>query len=185
MKSDNSKWQTLSSKYVLENPWFKVRQDKIIRPNGKDGEYNVIECCESVFVAPITPSGKILLVKLFRYPTQRVGWEVPAGGIDPGEPPLAAAKRELAEETGLSANGWQEIGKFNSMNGTSNSAAHIFEAKEFSEQGKHEQEEEGIIEVCAFSIGEILKMIQDGQIIDALSTAALSHYFIKQNMIKP
>jgi 8-oxo-dGTP pyrophosphatase MutT (NUDIX family) len=179
----NSKWQTISSKYVLENPWYKVRQDNVIRPDGKEGTYNVVECGESVFVVPVTSEGKILLEKLFRYTTQHEAWEIPAGGVEQGEKPLEAAKRELQEETGLVSEAWQEIGAFDSMNGMTDAVAHVFEAKGLAQTSHHEQEEEGITDVRAFSLEEIIAMILDGSIVDALSIAALMQFFASHKMI--
>lgn len=176
---NKSTWTKLNTKYTLQNPWFRVRKDEVIRPDGEKGEYNVVECGKSIFVVPITEDNKVLLVKLFRYSTQHEGWEVPAGGVDPGEAPLAAAKRELQEETGLSGGHWQEVGSFDSMNGITDSMAHVFGASQFKNEGQNNQEEEGITEVRAFTFNEILQMIQDGRILDALSIAALMQFFIK------
>lgn len=179
-----NKWQKLDSKYVLKNPWYKVRQDKVIRPDGKEGMYNVVECGTSVFVVPITTDGKILLVKLFRYTTQHEGWEVPAGGVEPGEKPLAAAKRELQEESGLTSSSWQKVGTFDLMNGMTDAVAFVFEAKELTTTKHHRQNEEGITETAEFTPKQVLDMIQDGQIVDALSIAALMIVFCSHGMVK-
>lgn len=179
-----SKWKKLDSKYILENPWYKVRQDKVISPDGKQGEYNVVECGLSVFVVPVTADGKIMLIKLFRYTTQHEGWEVPAGGVELSEKPLTAAKRELQEESGFTAGTWKELGHFDSMNGMTNAEAYVFEAKDLVSTNLHAQEEEGIIKVKAFTPQEILNMIQNGEIVDALSIAALVYVFNKYAMLK-
>lgn len=180
----NSKWQKLSSKYVLENPWYKVRQDKVIRPDGKEGTYNVVECSKSVFVVPITADGKVILVRLFRYTTHHEGWEVPAGGIEKGESPIIAAQRELQEETGCTSNSWKEIGIFDLMNGMTDAVAYVFEAKELTATIDNKQVEEGIIKTGAFTLEQILSMVQDGQIVDALSIAALMQMLSAHNLVK-
>ncbi len=179
-----NKWQKLSSKYVLENPWYKVRQDTVIRPDGKEGTYNVVECRTSVFIIPVTTSGKILLVKLFRYTTQHEGWEVPAGGVDQWEKPLVAAKRELQEESGLTSATWSEVGTFDLMNGMTDAVAHVFEAKDLAMTKYHEQDEEGITETAEFTPEQVLDMIQKGHIVDALSIAALMRVFCAHGMVK-
>lgn len=176
-------WKKLKSKYLLENPWYKVRQDTVLRPDGAEGTFNVVECGKSVFIVPVTRDSKVLLVKLFRYPTQSEGWEVPAGGVEADETPLAAARRELQEETGQKSNDWIDLGSFESMNGITDSVGHIFEAKNLIETTYNEQAEEGISEVRAFSLHEIVEMIQSGQIVDALSIAALMHFCIKHGLL--
>lgn len=122
-------WKTISSKYVLENPWFKVRQDQIIRPDGKPGVYNIVESGGSAFVVPITDDNKILLVKLYRYPISGYSWEVPAGFLDKKERPLVSAKRELQEETGCRADEWHDLDKFQVAAGLTNISFYTFAAK--------------------------------------------------------
>lgn len=179
-----NRWQKLDSKYVLENPWYKVRQDKVIRPDGKEGTYNVVECGTNVFIVPVTTDGKILLIRLFRYTTQHEGWEVPAGAIERNEKPLAAAKRELREESGLTSTTWQEIGTFDLMNSITDAVAHVFEAMELTATKYHKQDEEGITETAEFTPKQVLDMIQNGQIVDALSIAALMLVFCSHGMVK-
>lgn len=185
------KWQKLSSRYVLENRWYKVRQDKVVRPDGQEGEYNVVECGRSVFIVPVTHDGKILLIKLFRYTTQREGWEVPAGGVEQGEEPLAAAKRELKEETGLVSDDWEEVAVFDSMNGMTDALGHVFEVRNLADLNPadydvrgDDQAEEGITDMRAFSPEEVVRMIREGQILDAPSIAALMCVCVKHGLKK-
>jgi 8-oxo-dGTP pyrophosphatase MutT (NUDIX family) len=178
-------WKKLSSVYVLENPWYKVRQDKVIRPDGKQGLYNVVECGQSVFIVPVTEDHKIILIKQFRYTTQRGGWELPAGSVDEGEDPLTAAKRELKEETGFVANDWQSLdATFDSMNGMCDAVAHVFIARNLKDSHVHEQTAEGITGMQSFSFQEIVTMIQDGRIVDGLSIASLMKFFISEKELE-
>lgn len=168
-----STWKTLDSSYVFENPWYKVRQDKVIRPDGKEGTYNVVEKGPSVFVIAVTTSKEILLVNLFRYTTGHEGWEVPCGGVNPDEPLLDAAKRELKEETGCISDNWQGLGAFDSMNGITNGVSHVFIAKNLTWTDENEQAEEGITKLKAFSLVEIFDLIHNNIMNDGLSIAAL------------
>jgi 8-oxo-dGTP pyrophosphatase MutT (NUDIX family) len=179
----SNNWEKLSSKYVHENPWYKVRQDNVVMPNGQEGTYNVIEGGASVFMIPMTTDRKILLIKLFRYTTQHEGWEVPAGGIEPDELPLQAAKRELKEETGCMTEDWQDLGSFESANGTSDHIGHVFVAKNLIYCKANAQAEEGITRVKAHSFSEVLKLIEKGEMVDALSIAALMKAFAKNNLL--
>lgn len=174
----NSSWQTKSSKIVHENPWYRIRQDKVIRPNGEPGEFNVIEDADAVFIIPVTDDGKILFVHLYRYPTQMDSWEIPAGGIDAGEQPLQAAKRELIEETGMTADEWQDLGKIQINNSKNTAIGTVFVCRGLQHGQKHDQAEEGITKTLAFMRDEIKQMIANDEITDASTLAPLMKYFV-------
>lgn len=170
--------QKTGSIYPYTTPWFKVCEDKVKKQDGSETTFYVVECPESIFVLPITDEGKIILVKLFRYRTQRGGWEVPAGSIEDGEDRETSARRELQEETGFVANKLQELTpSFDSMNGASDAVAYVYVATELEATGHDEQAEEGITETKAFTWQEIFKMISTGEIVDGLSIAALMKYY--------
>lgn len=171
-------WKTLSSTYVHENPWYKVRQDKVITPSGKDGTYTVIEKPPSVFVIAITEEHTLLFVRLFRYPTQIEDWEVPAGIVEDGEEPLQAAKRELQEETGMRARGWRLLGSHQEVPGVGNIQSYVFLAKGLSPVQGNEQAEEGIAEVKAFGLPQIARMIVSGNFVDGPSLSALTYLLV-------
>jgi 8-oxo-dGTP pyrophosphatase MutT (NUDIX family) len=109
-------WKKLSSRIAYTNPWMTIREDKVIRPDGKKGIYGLMLAPgPSVFVIALTKDKKIYLVKQFRYTFQKPSWELPAGNAGKDKP-LAAAKRELWEETGLTANHWKLFGKTEALN---------------------------------------------------------------------
>lgn len=121
-------WKKLSSKIVYKNPWIIVREDKVIRPDGKKGIYGYIQIPHSIVVMAFTSEKEIYLVGQYRYPVNTYAWEIPKGGLVKSETPLKAAKRELLEETGLVAKKWQEIGQAYSSIGIINEVCHIFMA---------------------------------------------------------
>ncbi len=94
------------------------------------------------------------------------------GGSE-GQNLLVAAKRELQEETGLIANTWQQIGKFETANGFSDQVGVVFVAKNLHDSSEHEQAEEGITDCKAFSYTKLKQMIRDGEILDGPTIAAL------------
>src|SRR5512145_3310188 len=98
---------TIDSRRAWDCPWYGVRQDRILLPNGTEGVYNVVEMHDAVWVLPVTTAGEIVLLWHYRYPLRAWGWELPSGGIEAGQTPLAAAQRELAEEAGGTAANWQ------------------------------------------------------------------------------
>jgi len=108
--SERNPWRTLSSRVVYANPWMRVREDQVIRPDGEEGIYGVVEPTRvATGVVPLTADGRVHLVGQYRYATAGYSWEIPEGGADPGEEPEAAARRELREEAGLVAAEWSVL----------------------------------------------------------------------------
>jgi len=103
-------WQTRTSRIAFENERLRVRVDEVVQPNGQPGAYTYVELPDPVVaIVPITDDGRVHLVRQWRYPWHRNSWEIPAGRCEPNEPPLPAARRELAEEVGLAAERWDEL----------------------------------------------------------------------------
>jgi 8-oxo-dGTP pyrophosphatase MutT (NUDIX family) len=166
-------WKHLSSTYVHENPFYKVRRDEVIRPDGKEGFYHVIGSNNATLIIAITDESKILFVQMFRYTTQMDSWEIPAGGIEDGEEPLAAAQRELLEETGHEAADWQHIGALQASNGKMNAMHEVFVCRKLRQVGGDDQAEEGITKLTPFSMSQIMTMIAIHEITDNTTLAAL------------
>ncbi len=169
-------WKTLSSAYVHENPWWKVRHDAVVRPDGKPGEYFVLDSRGGAQVIALDQYQHVLLVRQFRYTTAIASWELPCGGLDEGEAPLTAAKRELLEEAGARAKSWKKLGTLQEANGMSNARTHVFLATGLKHFAQNDQAAEGIVEMKAFSAGEIISMICTGKITDSQALAGLLLY---------
>ncbi|MGL4257901.1 MAG: NUDIX domain-containing protein [Microbacterium sp.] len=170
-------WQTLASRTVYENRWIRVREDDVLGPGGP-GIYGVVEMRHpAVFVVAVDDADRVCLVRLDRYSTGESSLEVPAGGTD-GEDPLAAAQRELREETGMIADEWLEIGRMNALNGIADAPEHVFLARrlhpESGDLASASQHEEGIeaVEWMPFSV--LVQMIGRGEISDGESIAAIA-----------
>ena len=112
-------WKTLSSKYVYENPWLKVRHDEVMKPDGTKGIYGVIEGRNYNMIIPKI-GNQFFLVEQFRYTTSRMSIEFPGGAIEPNETIDAAAARELHEETGLLGGRLTHLGFLHEGNGHEN-----------------------------------------------------------------
>ncbi len=88
-------WQVRGSREVYRNRWLRVREDDVIRPDGQPGIYGVIEPEDNAAIVALDDAGRVALVGEFLYPLAVQSWQIPSGGINAGEPPLAAAMREL------------------------------------------------------------------------------------------
>src|SRR3954463_11561278 len=124
-------WQRVSRDVVYENPWIAVHHDRVIRPDGQPGIYGVVHYKNrAVGVVALDDRGRVLLVGQYRYTLDRYSWEIPEGGAAPGEEPLEAARRELAEETGYAAGRWQELLRSHLSNSVSDEEAVCYLATE-------------------------------------------------------
>ena len=166
-------WKKLSSKIVYDNPWMTVVEDRVINPSGGQNDYGHIrfKTC-AVAIIPIDDEGNTWLVGQDRYTLGAYSWELPMGGAPKGEDALAAAKRELKEETGLRAQRWTEVMRLHTSNSITDEEGLVFIAKEL-QQGETEFEETENIEVRKLPLTEAVAMAQSGEITDAISVAAL------------
>lgn len=165
-------WKKLSSRIAYENPWIRVREDKVIHPGGREGIYAVVEVPPSVFIVACDEERKLQLIECFRYSTDSMSLEIPAGGTE-GEDPLEAAKRELQEETGFTARSWQQIGELDVHNGVCREVMYVFLATDLKQTGEHEQQADGIKRTLSLPVEEVFAAIASGRIRDSESIAAL------------
>jgi ADP-ribose pyrophosphatase len=168
----SSPFKTLSSKTSWSCPYYSIRSDEIQLQTGQTGVYHVIDIPHSVFIVPVLPDGRIVLIRNYRYTLNEWVWEAPAGGIKNGQTPLEAAQMELKEETGGTTDDWQFLCKASSMNGFLNHASHFYLATNvILSQTSHEDTE--AIEVAPMPAADVYRMIHEGEMNDALSMMAL------------
>ena len=174
-------WTTLEQRPVYENPWIKVREDQVLRPDGSPGIYGVVQYRNrAIGVLPVEEDGSIWFVGQFRYPMQSYSWEIPEGGGPLDESPELAARRELREETGLIAGGLEPIGKdVHLSNSVSDEVAYLFRATGLS-RGPSEPEVTERLHVRKLTWNEAWSMIQSGEITDSLTVIALLHEALRR-----
>ncbi len=112
-----------SSEIAHQNPWYRIRHDTLLWPNGKTGQYFVAEILDGA-MAVCVKDGCVLVTKQYRYTIDQETIEFPCGGMDPGEDPLSATQRELREETGYIARTWESLGSSYAQIGTGHD--HVF-----------------------------------------------------------
>jgi ADP-ribose pyrophosphatase len=162
----------LASEITFKGKLLEVRSDKVKLPNGGTGTREYIVHPGAVLVVPVLPDGRLVLERQFRYPVRRVMLEFPAGKLDDGEPPLACAKRELAEEAGYAAGAWKELGTIHPEIGYSTEFIELYEATDLTHVGQRLDEGE-FLDVVAMSESELLATYDCGGFTDGKSVAAL------------
>jgi 8-oxo-dGTP pyrophosphatase MutT (NUDIX family) len=166
-------WKQLSTTDIYQNPWFAVREDQVLRPDGSPGIYGVVTAARwALGVVPLWPDGTVTLVGQYRYPIGEYSWEIPEGGGDLADDPLSGARRELVEETGLEAETWSYLGKCHTSNCFVDEVGHLFLAENLC-QGTPAPGPDEELETRRLPLVEALAMAADGRITDAISIAGL------------
>lgn len=161
----------IESEELLRTPIFRVTMDRAIDPEGFEIRRAIIQHDGSAVILPIDEKGRALLARQYRLPAGDYLWEIPAGRMDPGETPLQAAKRELKEETGLTAKKWVRLMSLYMSPGFLAERMHIYVAREVK-QGKTQFMDDERIESRWFTPRQMNEMIRDEKIIDGKTVAA-------------
>lgn len=155
------------------NPWLTVWHDQVTRPDGQLGIYGVAHFANTaVGVVALDDRDRVALVGQHRYPFDRWSWEIPEGGSPLAEDSLDGARRELLEETGLTARTWREIGRWELSNSITDEAAVVYLATDLK-QGIAQPEGSEELEFRWLPFDEVMAMVDRGEITDALSVLPL------------
>ena len=165
----NGPWRIAGTRTAYENPWIRVEHNEVVRPDGADGVYGVVRFANlAIGVLPLFADGTVPLVGQHRFPFDAYSWELPEGGGPKGERPKDAAQRELAEETGLTAEHLLEIGRADLSNSVTDERAVMFLAWGLTE-GEARPDGDEVLAHRRVPFATLLAEVLSGAVTDALT----------------
>jgi ADP-ribose pyrophosphatase len=167
-------WETRSSRVVYQNPWIRVDEDQVQLPDGRTTLYGVVRCGECVGVLPFLDAETVVLIRQYRYVARGVFWEMPTGGIHPGESLEAAAQRELGEEIGYRAARLTPLVSYHTSKSVVDETAHLFYGEALTPVVTPGDATE-FIDVRPVAFVEALRMVESGEIKDSMTVIAVLH----------
>ena len=168
-------WKVLSERCVYRNePWLVVHEQEIALPNGHHiPDYIVTEVPDVAMVFAVTDGGEVLMVEQYKHGVGRWIWDLPAGYIDPGEDPLAAAKRELEEETGFVGGRWRPLMSTYFDENRHSNRFFYYLATDVVSEGKRELDDTEDITVHRTSTSSLLGRVIDGRVVGMHSSLGI------------
>jgi len=172
--------ELVTSEVVYQGPLFRVLHDKLIEPDGKPSERDVIRHNGSVVILALDSSKSkkdpwIVIERQYRHAANQYLWELPAGKLDAGEDALAGAQRELEEETGYRAKKWKPLVEYYASPGFLGESMKVFLAEGLIAGDAHPEEDEQI-EFRLVKLSEVIKMIEKGAILDGKTLTSVLLY---------
>jgi len=169
------KWKTLSSEYLFNDRWFKVRKEVCETPDGKIVDpYYIYDFPTWVGAVPVTEDGKIVMVRQYRHALGETCIEIPGGCVDDADKnPEAAIARELLEETGYSFSSYEYLGKICPNPSTNSNLLHMYLAKGGRRVAKQLLDGNEEIEVLLLGVDELKQLLKEHKIIQAMHVTCI------------
>ena len=172
---DPNPYRVLGRTPLYDSPWIRLREDRFEHRRGRKGIYAVCGFQRTgCGVLALDGQDRVVLVGQWRYPLEAYSWELPEGGGEPGESPLAAIQRELVEEAGLTAAVWEPLALFHNSNSSTDEEAYLFLARGLAEApggSAAEADEELALHLEPFD--QCVARVLSGEISDALTVVAV------------
>jgi len=166
-------WIRRSRREAYENPWLTVFHDEVTRPDGQPGIYGVVHFHNAAAgIVVLDERDRVLLVGQHRYTLDAYSWEIPEGGVAPDEDPLEGARRELREETGVEAEEWIELARYDLSNSVTDERGMLYLATRLT-HGTADPDPTEDLAIRWVPFAEALAMTIDGRITDAISIVGI------------
>jgi 8-oxo-dGTP pyrophosphatase MutT (NUDIX family) len=164
----------LARRTLFERRWLSIEEDRVRLSNGHEiDEFHVIKTPAWAGVLAVTENDEVVLVRQYRHGIARESLELPAGVIEAGEEPLAAAKRELYEETGYAAEHWEPIAEVAPEPSRHATRAHFFFALGARARGSHSPDASEEIELVTVPRVELVELVLRGDVIHGVHVGAI------------
>jgi len=182
----NLKWKVLSSEYLFDDRWFKVRKEKCETPGGKIVDpYYVYEFPTWVGAVPVTEDGKIVMVRQYRHALGETIIEIPGGCVDDTDKNIEAAiARELLEETGYSFSSYEYLGRISPNPSTNTNVLHMYLARGGEKIAAQNLDENEEIEVVLLSIDDLKQLLRENKILQSMHVSCIMYALGKMNELK-
>jgi ADP-ribose pyrophosphatase len=162
----------MANKLIHKGRLIELHSERVDFPNGGHTHFDIVKHPGGAVIAAINDQNEICLLEQWRHAIGKTIWEVPAGCLEPNEPPLESAQRELEEEAGVTAKHWKNLGYICSSPGFSNELLYLFEARGIS-KGNLKLDEAEQLEAHWVPLKRAYEMCKNGDIIDAKTLAIL------------
>ncbi len=167
-------WRVLHTRYLLKRWWMNLRVDRVQLPDGTEiEEFHVVEYPDWACVVCLDREGHLVLVRQYRHGIGRTLLECPAGAVGPAEEPLAAAQRELLEETGYAAEEWIYLGRCAPEPSKHTNYAHLFVARGARPVQPPQLDHTEDLSVHRVPIEEAFRQAEDGDLAHGIHLTAL------------
>lgn len=170
----NNPWTTISSRDIYENPWISLTEYQVINPGGNPGIYGKIHFKNTAIgIVAVDAEWNTYLVGQFRFTLNEYSWEIPEGGCPLGTDPLESAKRELREETGLSAKRWTLLQRVHLSNSVSDEEGLIYLAEDLTQGAASLDDTEADLKARRVPLDDAIDMVLQGKVTDSMSVIGL------------
>lgn len=164
---------TLESRAVHDGRAFRTVSERVRLPNGRETTMDVVRHPASVILVPLPEPDRVILVRQYRYAVDRWIWELPAGNVEPGEDPEAAARRECAEETGWTAETVERIGAFYPTPGYCDEVMIFYRLTGLSAVSDLALDADEVLEPRILGLDEARRMVAEGPVADMKTVLGL------------